>query len=258
MCQLIGAGLKLCPVGGVDAVTQQILGNAKGIPGIVDHQDLAGILFVPQQFPTGHVCLVNILGVVQNTHSAPGIGNGVLVLRVVGGVLELVIHILEVGDVFVVQLQEHIGFDHPVDHIIGGDDHVHGDAAVAQLGEQSLVGLVIGHIDLDVGVLFFKGSDDVQGTVGTVGHIHTPVLHIQDDLFLTVAEEQETAAYNEGYHQQTCDASLGDLPAGRNGTQGLFLLAGAQLHQVHTHHQHSDQQEQQGKHGVNLGLNGLL
>lgn len=178
-----GAGLKLGGVGGVHGVAQQILGNAEGIPGVVEHQDLPGVLFIPQQLPAGDIGLVHVLAVVDDAGGAPGVGYGELVLRVKGHAAVAGVNILGVGDIVVVQLLKHTLLAHPADHIVGGDDHVHGDAAVFQLGIHGLVGIEGGVLNLDVGVLLLELCDHIDGAIVSLGDILAPVVDVDGGLF---------------------------------------------------------------------------
>ena len=201
LCQLVGAGLQLGFVGGVDAVAQQVLGNAKGIPGVIEHQDLIGIFLVPQQLPAGDIGFVHILGVVDDANGAPGIGDGVLVLRVKVPIAENLVNILGIGDVVIVQLQQHTLLSHPANHIVGGDDHVHGDAAVNQLGIHALVGIEGGIFHLDIGIGILKGGDDIHGIVIALGDILTPVVDVQGDLVSLGAGQHGAAAKHQNNGQ---------------------------------------------------------
>ena len=248
-------------VHGVHIVTQHILGDAEGVTGVAEHQDLAGILLIPQQFPTCDIGFVNILGVVQDAHGTPGVGDRILVLRIVGGVAEAFVNILIVGNVVVVDLQQHILPDQTGDHIIRGDDHIHGDAAVGQLGVHDLVGVIGGIVDFDVGIALFELGDDFHGVIGAVSDILAPVVDIQCHGILGMGcQENEAEADQQADSQKTGADPL-------EGTHGLAVRSGAanglgpvgaELKQVHGHHQHKDQQEQQGEHGIDLGLDGLL
>ena len=86
LLQLLGACLEGVVFCGVYIVAQEIFGNAECIPGVAKHQDFVGILLIPQQLPASDVCFVHVFGVVDDAHSAPGVGDGVLILRVINGV----------------------------------------------------------------------------------------------------------------------------------------------------------------------------
>ena len=266
LCQKICAILQDFRICGIEVnilivphIPQQQLRNTKSIPGIVDHQDLAGILFIPHQFPACNIRLIHILGIVQNAQRAPGVGNRVLVLRIVIRILKLLIYIsIKIGNIVEVQLQQHILRDHPIDHVIRRNDHIHGNTACSQFGIQNLVGFIFRHPHINIGIPFFKLRNQIHGAVSAVSHIHAPVVDIQGDLLLAVAKNQEAAA-----QQQTRCHSTGNAPAGNDPTLGSrplvhFLLVRTQLKQIHGQHQYEDQAEQQGKHSVYLGMDGLF
>ena len=173
-------------IGSVYIITKQILRNSEGIPGVIEHQDLIGILFVPQQFPTGHILFGHVFAVVDDTDGTPGIGNGILVLRIIRHVPEALVNILVIGDVIEVQLHEHPFLPHSADHIIGGDDHIHGNTAIGKLGVHDLVGVEGGVLHMDIGILFLKRGDHIQRIVVALGNILSPVINVQR-CFLTAA-----------------------------------------------------------------------
>ena len=198
LSQLVGAGLELGRIGSVHRVAQQILGNAEGIPGVVEHQDLARVLLIPQQLPAGDICLVYILAVVDDAHGAPGVGHGVLVLGIVAQPPVGIVNILGVGDVVVIQLLEHTLLAHPADHIVGGDDHIHSDAAVFQLGVHGLVGIKGGVLHLDVGVLLLKLSNHINGIIIALSDVLAPVVDIDGGSFFFLAAAGEEAEGESG------------------------------------------------------------
>ena len=118
LLQLLGACLEGVVFCGVYIVAQEIFGNAECIPGVAKHQDFVGILLIPQQLPASDVCFVHVFGVVDDAHSAPGVGDGVLILRVINGVFVGLVNILVVGDVVEVQRQEHVFVGKAGDHIV--------------------------------------------------------------------------------------------------------------------------------------------
>ena len=162
-------------VAAVDAVAQPQLRNGKGVPAVVEHEDFARVLGVPQGRPAGDV--VHIFAVVDQAHGAPGVGHGIEIVRVIGRVAERFIHVLIVGDVVEVQGLQHILGNEPSHHVVRRDDDIVGGTAGFQLGVHGLVA-VEGHIfDLDAGFLF-KGGNHIEGTVGTVGNILAPVVDV--------------------------------------------------------------------------------
>ena len=173
----------LVRVGGVVGVAQALEGDADGVPGVVDHQDIVAVFLIPQQIPAAGVRLVHHGGVVDDTHQAPHIGDRVQVLRVVLGILQLRIHVGEVGNVVEVQGLQLVLIDEAGDHVVGGDDHVVVGAVAVQHGIHGLVALEGLVVDLDAG-LFLKVLQD--------GHVD--VLAPVVDVYLTGRAAASAAA----------------------------------------------------------------
>ena len=175
-------------------------------------------------------------------------------------VFEAVIHQCIVGDILKIQRLQHVFVPQPGNHIVRGDDHIHGDAAGGKLGVKLFIGSVSDIVYLDIGISLFKFSDNIHGLVTAVGNVLTPVVYIQGHSAVLTLEDQRTNAA----HQSGCQ-SKGTDPLGNTHTLAVslgtalgFVLLATDLDQVHGDHQHQDQQEQQGEHGVDLGLNGLF
>ena len=162
--------LNLRFVSGIHRVPQVQQGDAQSIPGVVDKQHVPGVLGIEHGAPAGNG-LLHLGGIVDDAQSAPGVGHGVLVLRIVRQILEAVVDLLKIGDVIIIELGQHILFDQLGDHVVGGDDDVIVHAAHAQLGIEDLVALCGLVVDFDAG-LFFKLVD--QGLVD----IFTPAAHV--------------------------------------------------------------------------------
>ena len=169
--------------------------------------------------------------------------------------------VLKIGNILKIDGQEHILLDHPGDHVVGGDDQIHRDTAVGQLGVHDLVGIVGGVVDLDVGVTLFKFGDNLHRVITAVGNVLAPVIHIQRDLLLGVGLQENVA---EAQQQDCCTYTGTDTFECTHCLAVHFAAAltlvpvGPDLDQIHGQHQHKDQTEQQGEHGVDLGLNGLF
>ena len=173
--QFLGALAKGGFVGGVEAVAQERLGNGEGVAVVVEHQDFSGVLAVPQKIPAACVGLVHILAVVDDAHGAPGVGHGVAIFRVIGGVAEGLIHVLVVGNVVEIERLKHVLFNEAADHIVRGDDDVVAGAAGFELGVEALVAVVGEVVHMNAGGLL-EGRDHIQGAVGAVGDILSPVV----------------------------------------------------------------------------------
>ena len=70
---------------GVHGVAQILEGHAHGVADAVQHEHVVSVLGVPQDAP-GINGIIHHLGVVQDTHGAPHVGNGVSVVGVIAGV----------------------------------------------------------------------------------------------------------------------------------------------------------------------------
>ena len=100
-------------------------------------------------------------------------GNGVLVLRIIGQILEPGVDLFKIGDVIVIEFGQHVLFNQLRDHIIGGDNDVVIHAAHTELGIEGLIALCGDIIDSDSG-FFLKLVD--QGFID----VFTPAAHVDD------------------------------------------------------------------------------
>ena len=260
--ELISTDLQDLGVSGIHIVAVHSLHDGEGIPGIVKHQNVILIFFVPQKLPTGQVFFIYNILVINDTHSTPGVRNRVLVFRIEGLVLELLVNILIIGNIVEVQLFQHILFHQPGDHIVRRNDHIDLVTAASQLGVHDFVG-VVGHIvDPDVGILGFKFLDEIPASVVTPCHILSPVVHIQGD-GIPVADDHihnaVAATAQHSQHQNGGAYAAHHLPGLADGLYllGLLLFAPGFDH-IHSDHQHQDKKEQQGKHGIQLRLQRLF
>ena len=97
--ELICCAAKLVLIFGVNIYAKQQLGDRKSVAGVIEHEDLAGIFFVPEQIPRTEVCLVNILFIIDKPHSAPCVRHGIFIIRVKGRIFVRLIDKLIVGNV---------------------------------------------------------------------------------------------------------------------------------------------------------------
>ena len=156
---------------GIQGQPQIGKGDAEGVLGVIDHQDIIHIGFAPQGAPAGHHRFVLYhFGIVDEPQHAPGIGHRILIGGVVGLVKVLFIDVLQVGDIGHIRLLQHPLGDHTGDHVVGGNDDIIDGTAGFQLGVHRFIGIVIGIDDPDAGDLL-KGLVDIQPAIGTVGDI---------------------------------------------------------------------------------------
>ena len=130
----------LAGIGGVHRIAQVEQGRAQGVPGVVDEQHVPGVLVVIQSAPAVRL-LIHHIRVVDESQGAPGVGDGVPVLRVVGQVAEAPVDFFKVGNLAVVQLLQHPLLHELGDHVVGGDDDVVVRAAAFQQGVEGFVAL---------------------------------------------------------------------------------------------------------------------
>ena len=201
--------------GGVDAVAALERSDGVGIAAVVEHQDVARILFVPQVCPAGG-SFVYHGSVVDDAGGAQHIGYGVGVLRVVIRVAVFRIDLLEVGDVVVIQGLQHPLRDHLGHHVVGRDDDVERRAAGLELGVHRLVGIKGQVVDLDAG-LFLEGRDDIEAVVRAVGDVLAPVIDVQGDVLPLEAGPVVSVRHRD---------VLGHL----DSTGGKYRQCGAQRH----------------------------
>ena len=169
----------------VDIKAQLQLRDGKGITGVIEHQNLSGIFFVPEQLPSADIGLVNILGVIDYADTAPGIGDGIEIIGVIRQIPKAFVNVLIIRNVRKVQRFEHILFNEFLYHVVRGNDNVKGGTAGLQLGVHTLV-TVKGHIvDFNIRIRFFKCFDHVKAVVGAVGNILSPVVKIDRNRFVS-------------------------------------------------------------------------
>ena len=195
--QLIGL-LNLLLIRGVHGIAQVHQGDAKCVPGVVDQQHVAGVGRIEHGVPTCDGA-VDHAGIVDDAKCAPGIRNGVLVLRIIGQILEPRVDLFKIGNIIVIEFGQHVLFNQLRDHIIGGDNHVVIHAAHTELRIEGLIALCGDIIDSDSG-FFLKLVD--QGFID----VFTPAAHV-DDAFLrvsTAAPAQGQGGHHHGKRQGKC------------------------------------------------------
>ena len=142
----------------------------RGVP-VVDDGGLALVLRIPQHvIGVAHLRDVGLHLVVTPTDAGgvDRVGDAVAPVLVVPGVGEGRPHILDVGDVAVVQRLHQLARHQPADLVVAGEVDVVVDAAAADLGDR-LVGVVEGRdLHLDA-VLFLERLDRVRARVVGIG-----------------------------------------------------------------------------------------
>ena len=154
--------------------------NGVGVAAVVEHQDIARVLLIPQVGPAGG-CLVHHGGIIDNAGGAEHIRHSIGIFRVIVRVAVFLVDLLEVGDVVVIQRLEHSLVDHLGDHIVRRDDHVVIGSTGFQFGVHGLVGVEGCVVHLDAGELL-EGRHHIHAVIRTVGDILAPVVDVQGDV----------------------------------------------------------------------------
>ena len=178
VCQQLVSFPDLRLVGGVDVMAQIQQGGGQSVPGVADHQDVAGVLLVEHGVPAVDVA-VHHGGIVDDAQGAPGVGNGVLVLGIEAQALVLLADLFIVGDVVIVQLCQHTLVNETGDHIVRRDDDVIVTSAGFQQGVQGFIALGGLVVDLDAG-LVLEFVDQV------LVNVFTPAANIHNTLAAAV------------------------------------------------------------------------
>ena len=184
---LLELSQRLIPFGMVGAVyvdPQLILGGAESVARVVELEDIALVLLVPQQIPAAGIRRVHDIGVIDHADHAVGIRHGILVVGIIIEIAEGLTDVFVVGDIVEVQLEQHILLEHAGDHVVGGDDHVEADSAAGELGVHVFVAGISGVVDLDLLLVGFlipllKLADGIEGILRAVGDIFAPVVDIE-------------------------------------------------------------------------------
>ena len=242
-------------VGGVHVVAQVEEPGGQGVPGVVDHQDLPGVLGIEHGAPAGDLA-VHHVPVIDDAESAPGVGDGILVLRVVGEILEAVVNEVEVGDVVVVQLRQHVLLNETADHVVRGDDDVEVRPAHVDEGVEGLVALRRLVVDPDAGGLLELRDEVLVDILAPGADVHHPVR--------AAGSAGDHQRRDEGHGQGAGAHPLenrGQLPLGGNGLAPAELVApalGPVLTEVDESQQQQHRHEEQGGDGVDLGAHPLF
>ena len=207
----------------VDAVTEFIERGSERVTVVVELQDLAFEVLVPHQIPTAERfgILGNHLGIVNDSDFSVEIRNRInlAVLRLVVDVfsLEIVRDILVIGDILHRQRADQPFPDHPLDHIIGRDDHVVECRTALDFGIHILVGRESGVIDLYVFTEFFPAvllefRVDVKRVFVSVRNIFAPVIDVERDRLVgfvpRTGRERRNGQHQQADEQKNCKNSF--------------------------------------------------
>ena len=165
---------------GVDTGTVLERCNGVGITAVIEHQNVARVLLVPQVSPFGGGILHHG-GVVDDAGGTEHIGHGIGVGGVIIRVAVDRIDVLGVGDVAVIQRCKHSLGDHLCHHVIRRDDHIVVGRTGFQFGVHGLVGIKGGVVDLDAGKLL-EGGHHIHAVIGAVGDVFAPVVNVQGEI----------------------------------------------------------------------------
>ena len=175
--ELVGRSAQLVLVARVGRIPEHRFRDGESVARIIEHQNLPGVLAVPEKIPTADVLFVHIGAVVDDADGAPGIRNGVEVIGVVGGIFVRLVHVLIVRDVVKVERQKQSLVDQPTDHIVGRDDDIVGRATGLELGIHRFVRVERHVIHMDARCLL-EGGVDIDVAVRAVGNVLAPVVDV--------------------------------------------------------------------------------
>ena len=175
--ELVGRGAQLVLVARVERIPEHGFRDREGVARVIEHQNLSGVFAVPEKIPAADVLFVHIGAVVDDADRAPGVGDGVEVVGVVGGILIRLVYVPVVRNVVKVQRQEQPLVDQPADHIVGRNDDVIRRAAGLELGIHRLVRVERHVIHMNARRLL-EGGIDIDVTVRAVGNILAPVVDV--------------------------------------------------------------------------------
>ena len=168
--------LQFVRIVGIHGITQRLEGHHEDITGRVIDEGVAVQFRIQEDFPALFLYLggINLRGVIAEYHVLPQVGSTVGVIRIEVETLHSVRNLIQVGDDFLVQGQDPLFLDQPVDHVIAGDHHVVGDAGL-QLGIHFFRVAVQGVIDADAEFLFKVIDNLIIDVFAVVEHIQRSV-----------------------------------------------------------------------------------
>ena len=206
-CQKLGGFLKLCVICGVEGISAGDECRSEDVAGIVHHDDIVCVFFIPQAVPAGDR-FVDHGVVVKDADGSPQIGDCMRRIRIkfLYGIQINRINVGNIGDIIIVNFQKQAIVQHFLDHIFRRTDHIPVCRTVGDDRIHILIGVKSLVIDLDTG-LFFKHVNDV------FINVFTPVIDIYFSVFTgggaaTSGKHgccQQAAAYkqNSFFHNHT-------------------------------------------------------
>ena len=255
-------GLQLVDVSRVHGEAQELQGDHEGVADAVLHEDFAFVAGIPEIGPFGgriDAQFFDELRVVEDAYRAPGVGDGIFVLRVkcLRHLDVPVADVLVVRDVVEVDLGQEVVLNHLLDHVVRGADHVVGDGSGLDDGIHFLVGLkhVVGDVDSR---LLLEVFDD-----GIVD-VFTPVVDIElVGVLRVVADDRGSAGHNQDKGGGDAQDGLADVGASlSSGGKSCDLLAvhpgdfflGLLRREVGDDKEHQHRHEDDAGEGVHGGL----
>ena len=142
----------------VHGIAEVLQRDAHAVAVGVQHEHVLLVLRVPEDAPR-LVGFGNHVLVVQDADRSPHIRHGVLVLRVVVGIAELVDNLLEIRHVFVVDFRQQILGDHALDDVVGREAHVERTGVRLDLHNHVLIRGEAHVVDLDARLFGEEGQD---------------------------------------------------------------------------------------------------
>ena len=183
--------LDLRRIDGIEGIAEIFERAADDILGIAKQRQLAGMLVaVEQRLPTvDHA--VSLALAVADAERSPHIGNGELASGIERRILEGLFDVGHVGNLAVIDRRQHCRLDHPLDKVVGRDDHVIAGVAFLELGEQLvIVGIEI-HLHHDAGRL-------VEICQGGLADIRVPIVEIELLLLLRQSKARQKGQAGNG------------------------------------------------------------
>ena len=114
-----------------------------------------------------------------------------LAARIEGGVLEWLVDIGHVRNFRMIERHDHVGLDHALQHVVGGNDHIVAGVAALELGKEFIVVGEQIHLGLDAG-----GSGEIRK--GGFADIGVPVIEIE--LLLLLGKREARQQREAGEH----------------------------------------------------------
>ena len=141
------------------------------VAGRILDENLVGVFGIAKDVPGRGLLFGHILGIVQDAGSSPHISD-----RIVVGVFAASVHLVEAaadiwrqvivyiiggGAEIAVQGKQEVAFEHPLDYVVGGADHVVIFVSFLDFGKHGLVDVegLVDNLDLLPGLLLIPGLE---------------------------------------------------------------------------------------------------